>query len=109
MDGGPQAAPPATTPPTPWIMDEVAHQTMHTEVGRMLELVERFINGETISDADWQYVAPALAPAPATSSAPAPAGPQKLRPVPDGAQTVDRDVTLRWARGGPVRMIVNID
>ena len=36
-------------------------------------------------------------------------GTNELRPVPDGALTVDRDVSLRWSRGGPVRMIVNVD
>ena len=38
-------------------------------------------------------------------------GTNELRPVPDGplGAGVDRDVTLRWPRGGPVRMIVNAD
>ena len=33
----------------------------------------------------------------------------ELRPVPPGTQTLVRDVTLQWPRGGPVRMVVNVD
>ena len=36
-------------------------------------------------------------------------GTNELRPVPPGTQTLVRDVTLQWPRGGPVRMIVNVD
>ena len=33
-------------------------------------------------------------------------GTNELRPVPLGTQTLVRDVTLQWPRGGPVRMVV---